>query len=76
MASVIWCDHIKHVVEQSRTEVADTIATVAQHLRDTKKNEPFGPTGFAFFTESKTERPIALNVTKISSFQAYKDDGI
>lgn len=79
MATVIWCDHVKHVVSESRTEVAEIIDRVKQDLRN---EHEMSPLAFAYFTleASAGTQPNphqrAINVELISTFEAVAGDPI
>lgn len=62
MASIIWCDRIRHIVHESRTEVQNRIENANQQ--------------FSFFTVEKTGEQIALNLNLISSYEALQGDGV
>lgn len=78
MATIIWCDHIRHNVDESRTEVAEVIETVQEDMGSADPS--LYPRGFAFFKvkeiRGKGGGEIALNVRLISSFEAFPGDAI
>lgn len=79
MATIIWCDHIKHVVYESRSEVARLIDRVQRNLDDSE-SEGIEPKGFAFFSNAirvdGERHQRALNVRLISSFEARPGDPV
>lgn len=84
MATIIWCDRIKHTVKESRTEVAEIIDRVRADVGDRDVRRTPGenmPRGFAFFRMIDDDvyppdRQIGLNVFKISSIEARGSDAI
>lgn len=84
MATVIWCDRVKHVVSQSRSEVAELISAVQDDLADPTKGgftaSSMSPAGFAYFDIEEVRgvggQQRALNVRLISSFEAAPGDAI
>jgi hypothetical protein len=88
MATIIWCDKVRHIVNESRGEVAARIAVAqankrlattqdARQVRDTafRKELADDPEGFIYFT-LENDHQRALNVNLISSFEAVPGDGI
>lgn len=73
MATIIWCDRVKHVVSESREQVAELIGTL---LDESASPANYSPPGFGYFTDVKTGRQRALNVRLISSFEPRGLDGI
>jgi hypothetical protein len=85
MATIIWCDHVKHVVSQSRSEVAELIETAQADLKDpTAGGITTGgnlhPQGYIYFDVEEVRGQgggqRALNVRLISSFEAAPGDAI
>lgn len=81
MSTVIWCDHVRCVVEESRTEVECGISAVRHALILSRNGRPasseFDPLGFVYFTPENTEgRQRAFNVEMISTFEAMIGDGV
>jgi hypothetical protein len=78
MATIIWCDHVKHVVDSSRTEVAEILETVQEDI--SSADPSLFPQGFAYFKikeiRGKGGQEVALNVRLISSFEAFPGDPI
>lgn len=83
MATIIWCDRVRHIVEESRSEVARLL----DHARGVKsctcgENSacsdcpPEGGYEFVYFTPYGDGSQRALNVRMISSFEAVPGDGI
>jgi adenylosuccinate lyase len=82
MATIIWCDHVRHIVEESRTDVLGRIEAAQRHAEESfpggetvSSGMPY-PKNFTFFNPVSTERQIALNVTLISSVEAVAGDGV
>jgi hypothetical protein len=68
MATIIWCDKIRHVVQGSRSELERCI--------DNVKNDPMcQPAGFVYVTDIH-DNERALNVSLISSFEAVPGDSL
>jgi hypothetical protein len=85
MATIIWCDRVKHVVTQSRSEVAELIDSVqADERDDTAGGITTGgnmhPMGFGYFdvaeVRGKGGGQRALRVRAISSFEAAPGDAL
>jgi hypothetical protein len=86
MSTIIWCDHVKHVVTQSRSEVADLIDAVQADLNDPTQGGyvsgggAMKPQGFAYFDIEEVRgvggQQRALNVRLISSFEAAPGSAI
>jgi hypothetical protein len=76
MASIIWCDRSKHVVEESRGEVERRIGQgkAQKHLNGPGEFNDF-PGGFVYFTLDGGHQR-ALNVDFISSYEAVPGDGV
>lgn len=74
MATIIWCDHVRHIVQEPRSEV-DRILMAHAEAADgpTRPNDRF-----AYFTIDDAPNPHqrALNVNLISSFEAVPGDAI
>jgi hypothetical protein len=80
MATIIWCDHVRHIVQESRTEVERVIASVKGYRAATKGESGMDPCqdphGFVYVTPENSSTQRALNVALISSFEAVQGDGI
>lgn len=77
MSTIIWCDRVKHVVQESREQVAELIGSLLEDLAENNGSPAnYTPPGFGYFTDDKTERQRALNVRLISSFEAVPGDAI
>ena len=88
MASIIWCDRIKHEVVESRSEVArliyDAQANSIQACAMGENQDPdpkLFPLGYIYVTlvdhqGVEPTRQRALNVGMISSFEAVEGDPI
>jgi hypothetical protein len=78
MSTIIWCDRVKHIVDESRSEVGDLIDRVTNDLEEPEK--VMHPRGFAYFSISERNgiggQQRALNVRLISSFEAAPGDPI
>lgn len=85
MATIIWCDRVKHVTTQGRSEVAELIEAAQADLKDptaggltTGGNQH--PQGY-IYVDVEEVRGVgggqrALNVRMISSFEAAPGDAI
>jgi len=81
MATIIWCDRVRHIVQESRTQVEDMIATgqtaEAVAPKESENCWTAGMAGgFVYFTPEGSTTQRALNVAMISSFEALPGDGI
>lgn len=82
MSTIIWCDHVRHVVEEPRTQVEDGITSVRHALYSARQRDEaiagdYDPPGFVYFTPENTEgRQRAFNVEMISTFEAMIGDGV
>ncbi len=81
MATIIWCDKVRHVVQESQTEVADTIEHILSRSQGT--NAPNGlasASPFVYFTIAEIRgeglQQRALNANLISSFEAMPGDSV
>lgn len=78
MATIIWCDHIKHVVTSPRSEACEVIDRVRADLDSPEPT--MCPRGFAFFQIAEVDgvggQERALNVLLISSIEASPGDPI
>jgi hypothetical protein len=72
MATVIWCDKIRHIVQESRTEISDGIAAVMYGSVTGECSPPY----FLYVTPENSTTQRALNVKLISSYEAMQGDGI
>lgn len=69
MATIIWCDRARYIVEESRTQVGEVI--------DAVRDKTTEPRGFAFFTRvGGDEQQVALSVDHISAFEGVPGDGV
>lgn len=62
MASIIYCDRVRHIVQESRTTIEELVEA------DVHK--------FIYLTPEGTETQVALRAKAITSFQAMPGDGI
>lgn len=83
MATIIWCDRAKYVVQESRSEVHRRIAEVQgfEHGDPLRDDAVFG---FAYFTRGHKDsdgmtpdgQQVCLNTRLISAFEAVPGHGI
>lgn len=88
MASIVYCDRVRHIVDEPRTEIARLIwaAQYGPNLKTCTCGpgeacsdcSPFHgePAGFIYVTPIATDGQIALKADAITSFQAVPGDGI
>lgn len=81
MATIIWCDRVRHVVQESRSEVGEQIERTLQHASGVDApNGLASASPFAYFTIAEIAgeglQQRALNVSLISSFEAMPGDAI
>lgn len=79
MATIIWCDRVRHVVQESRSEVADRIEQTLGHSAGIDApNGLSSASPFVYFTIAEIRgqglQQRALNVNLISSFEAMPGD--
>lgn len=81
MASIIFCDHVRHIVEESRSEVERRLHEGRyEHvvLADDGSVERSTSCAarFVYFTPLGGDTQRALNVSMVSSFEAMPGDPI
>jgi hypothetical protein len=83
MSTLVWCDHVRHVVEESRTQVAELVSAARHALILSRNGRPASsehdPLGFVYLTVDygiHRNHQRALNVEMISSFEAFPDDAV
>jgi len=72
MASMVYCDRVRHIVEEPRTQVAELIRNSSNENMASSDIDA----GFIYLTPLNTQTQVALRVSAITSFQAVPGDGI
>jgi hypothetical protein len=80
MASIVYCDRVRHVVREARSDIEELIYWQQHYRQQELPKGAAGPDGFIYVTpDSGTDDgngQIALKVDAITSFQGFPGDGI
>lgn len=81
MATIIWCDRVRHIVQESRSEVEESIVRAMARASGTDAPNGLGMVSpFVYFTIAEIRdgglQQRALNVNSISSFEAMPGDSV